>query len=241
MGPFVTLLFENRDTIRFQIQEMARAEKMMSDEQVQGELDIYNALLPSPGELSATLFIELTDEGALREWLPKLVGIERSVELRFGAGGHGGQVDTVRAVPEASHDEALTRPTMTASVHYIRFPFTEPTSSRDSPPAGGPGRGPPRIPPPNDPGRRHRGRIVGGFGLVTVPPLFATNYGPPGEGGGTTPTGTARSRWSPHQGEHAPSEGEFFTRVAFVRNTVRSAAFSVPGDYCPCSRVWKRI
>jgi hypothetical protein len=126
VGPFVTLLFENRDTVRFQVQEMARAEKMLSDEQVQGELDIYNALLPSPGELSATLFIELTDEAALRQWLPKLVGVERSVELRFGAGAAGdeGEGTTVRAVPEAAHDEALTRPTMTASVHYIRFPFT---------------------------------------------------------------------------------------------------------------------
>jgi hypothetical protein len=48
VGPFVTFVFENRETVRFQIQEMARAERMMSDEQVQGELDIYNALLPSP-------------------------------------------------------------------------------------------------------------------------------------------------------------------------------------------------
>jgi hypothetical protein len=74
VGPFVTLVFENRETVRFQVQEMARAEKMVTDEQVQGELDIYNALLPTPGELSATLFIELTDEASLREWLPKLVG-----------------------------------------------------------------------------------------------------------------------------------------------------------------------
>jgi hypothetical protein len=125
VGPFVTLLFENRETVRFQVQEMARAEKMLSDEQVQGELDIYNALLPSPGELSATLFIELTDEASLREWLPKLVGVERSVELRIGVATSGNAEDTVaRAVTEAAHDEALTRDTMTASVHYIRFPVT---------------------------------------------------------------------------------------------------------------------
>jgi hypothetical protein len=104
---------------------MARAEKMLSDEQVQGELDIYNALLPSPGELSATLFIELTDEAALRHWLPTLVGIERSVELLFGAGpGPAGEADIARARPEEAHEEALTRPEMTASVHYIRFPIT---------------------------------------------------------------------------------------------------------------------
>jgi hypothetical protein len=126
VGPFVTLVFENRDTVLFQVQEMARAEKMMSDEQVQGELDIYNALLPSPGELSATLFIELTDEAALREWLPKLVGVERSLELRIGpdGSGPGREADIARAVPEEAHEEALTRPDMTASVHYVRFPVT---------------------------------------------------------------------------------------------------------------------
>jgi hypothetical protein len=126
VGPFVTFVFENRETVRFQVQEMARAEKMMSDEQIQGELDIYNALLPSPGELSATMFIELTDEQSLREWLPKLVGIERSVELRIGASGSGPAPEATisRARPEEAHEEALTRPTMTASVHYIRFPVS---------------------------------------------------------------------------------------------------------------------
>ncbi|HEY5250934.1 MAG TPA: DUF3501 family protein, partial [Acidimicrobiales bacterium] len=67
LGPFMTLVFENRETVRFQIQEMARVERMATDEQVQGELDVYNALLPSAGELSATMFIELTDEASLRE------------------------------------------------------------------------------------------------------------------------------------------------------------------------------
>jgi hypothetical protein len=101
---------------------MARVERMATDEQVQGELDVYNALLPEPGELSATMFIELTDEDSLRQWLPKLVGIERSMELRIGAAG--GPVDIVASLPEASHEEALTRPAVTASVHYIRFALT---------------------------------------------------------------------------------------------------------------------
>jgi len=115
VGPIVTLLFENRETIRFQIQEMARAEKMLRDEQILDELEAYNPLIPEAGELSATLFVELTSKAELEEWLPKLVGIERSVELRVGDG------DVVRADPEASHDAQLTREDMTASVHYIRF------------------------------------------------------------------------------------------------------------------------
>ena len=51
VGNLLTLVFENRDTIRFQIQEMARAERMLTDAQIQGELDAYNPLIPDGGEL----------------------------------------------------------------------------------------------------------------------------------------------------------------------------------------------
>ncbi|MEY2570078.1 MAG: hypothetical protein QOE63_428, partial [Acidimicrobiaceae bacterium] len=85
VGPIVTFLFENRDTIRFQVQEMARAEKIITDEGIQTELDVYNPLIPEPGNLAATMFIELTNTGDLERWLPALVGIERAVRLRIGA------------------------------------------------------------------------------------------------------------------------------------------------------------
>jgi hypothetical protein len=119
VGPIVSIVFENRETMRSQVQEMARAERMVSDEQIQKELDVYNALIPEAGELSATLFIELSGEEALREWLPRLVGIEHSVVLRLPAPTPA--ESTVRAVPDSAHEEALTRPEITASVHYIRF------------------------------------------------------------------------------------------------------------------------
>jgi len=118
VGPFVTLLFENRDTIRFQIQEMARVEKIISDEGVQNELDVYNPLIPERGSLAATLFIELTTKEDLLEWLPQLVGIERAVSLRLSDG------DVVQARPDAAHEKQLTRDTTTASVHYIHFDLT---------------------------------------------------------------------------------------------------------------------
>jgi hypothetical protein len=118
VGPIITLVFENRDTMRFQIQEMARAERMASDEQIQTELDIYNPLIPERGELTATLFVELGSKPELEEWLPKLVGIERSAELRIG---DGGERVVVRAQPDEAHAEQLTREDITASVHYIRF------------------------------------------------------------------------------------------------------------------------
>jgi len=121
IGPFVTIVFENRDTIRFQIQEMARAEKILTDEAIQTELDIYNPLIPERGSLAATLFIELTSKDDLVEWLPKLVGIERSIELRIG---RPGEEEVVRARPDAEHERQLTRETITASVHYIHFELT---------------------------------------------------------------------------------------------------------------------
>jgi hypothetical protein len=121
VGPVVTLVFENRDTIRFQIQEMARVEKLISDEAIEGELRAYNPLIPEPGSLSATLFIELTSEPALREWLPRLVGIEQSVELRIGAED---DAMVVRCTPDADHEKQLTRDEITASVHYIHWDLT---------------------------------------------------------------------------------------------------------------------
>ncbi len=117
VGPHVTLVFENRDTIRFQIQEMARVEKIITDESIQMELDVYNPLIPAPGQISATLFVELTDETQLREWLPKLVGIETEVEVRLGP--TGGR--RVRCRVDEAHLRQLTREAITASVHYVHF------------------------------------------------------------------------------------------------------------------------
>ena len=121
VGPVVTLTFESRMTMRFQVQEMARAERMTTDEQIQHELDVYNRLLPVPGELSATLFLELTTEADLRTWLPRLVGIERSVVLELG---DGPARHMVHSVPDQEHESQLTREEVTSAVHYVRFHFT---------------------------------------------------------------------------------------------------------------------
>jgi hypothetical protein len=67
LGTVVTVMFENRQTMWYQIQEMIRSEKSMHDEQVMEELHAYNPLIPEPGQLSATLFIELTSEEQMRE------------------------------------------------------------------------------------------------------------------------------------------------------------------------------
>jgi len=114
-GPFVTLVFESRDTIRFQVQEMARVERLMTDEAIQNELDVYNPLVPENGQLCATLFVELTSEPLLREWLPKLVGIERSASLLLADGS------SIRCVVDAQHESQLSREDITSTVHYVRW------------------------------------------------------------------------------------------------------------------------
>jgi hypothetical protein len=118
VGPYATFVFENADTMRFQIQEMARVERLYADEQIEHELHVYNALIPDPGQLSATMFIELTSEPLLREWLPKLVNVERSVWLVLPNG------DKVRFVLDAEHEQQLTRDDVTSAVHYVHLELT---------------------------------------------------------------------------------------------------------------------
>lgn len=119
LGTLVTVMFESRDTMRYQIQEMARVEKLITDEQIQGELDAYNPLVPERGQLCVTMFLELTTEDQLREWLPKLVGVERCLVLRLPDGSE------VRALTDEGHASQLTREEVTAAVHYVRFELTD--------------------------------------------------------------------------------------------------------------------
>ena len=117
LGPIMSIVFENTETMRWQIQEMARAEKMLRDDQIAHEVATYNELIPNAGELSATLLLELTSELAVREWLPRLVGIERCVRLVLPDG---------TSIPgRTSEDDAarLTREDTTAAVHFLKFAF----------------------------------------------------------------------------------------------------------------------
>jgi hypothetical protein len=116
LGPLMTIVFENTDTMRFQVQEMARAERMLRDEQIAHEVETYNELIPEPGELSGTLFIEITENADLRAWLPKLVGIQRHVWV---------EVVGERVPAFEVDEERLTREDeITSTVHYLRFRFT---------------------------------------------------------------------------------------------------------------------
>ncbi len=119
LGPILTALFESKKTIKFQIQEMARAEKMISDEAIAQELDTYEPLVPKQHQMVATVFIELVTQEELKHWLPLLVGIERSIALVLNDG------EVVRAKPEKEHESQLTRSDITSTVHYIAFDMSE--------------------------------------------------------------------------------------------------------------------
>ena len=117
LGDLLTITFENTDTMRFQVQEMARAERMLTDAAIAHEVNTYNELIPDPGELSGTLFVELTSDALLREWLPKFVGVQRAIRFEVGDGG-----EPVPGIPD--DEERLTREDITTTVHYLKFRFT---------------------------------------------------------------------------------------------------------------------
>ena len=116
IGPKVTLMFENRETVQFQIQEMVRAERIVDPAKVQEELDIYNALLPASRELSATLFIEITDSADVKRELDAFQGIDRGQTLSVEAGSHRSF-----ATFEGGH----SKEEKISAVHFVRFPLSE--------------------------------------------------------------------------------------------------------------------
>ncbi len=117
VGGHLSFVFENRDTVLFQIQEMCRVERITDNARVQDELDVYNALLPRSGELSATLFIEITEKDHIQPVLDRFMGIDVGPTVWI-------QVGREFAVPgefEAGHsDEEKGK---LSAVHFVRFVF----------------------------------------------------------------------------------------------------------------------
>jgi hypothetical protein len=115
VGDKVTLVFENRDTVIFQIQEMIRAERITDLDKVRDEIETYNSLIPEPGELSATLLLEIEVQVNLREELLKFLGVDEAVFLKVGDQG------SVRA----RFEEGRSREDKISAVQYVRFPVGE--------------------------------------------------------------------------------------------------------------------
>ncbi len=112
VGPLVTLVFENRQTLLFQIQEMIRAERIFEPAKIQDELDVYNALLPGAGELSATVMIEITAQERIKEILDSFRQFDRSDTLALTVNDQA-----VFADFEAGH----SKEDKISAVHFVRF------------------------------------------------------------------------------------------------------------------------
>lgn len=112
LGPEISLTFEDRQTVMFQIQEMMRAEQMIHDDVIQAEIDVYNTLLPDEGQLSATLFIEITEEKQIKEKLHKFLGLTDGHSLWL-------QVEDQKIY--AQFEAGRSKEDKISSVHYIRF------------------------------------------------------------------------------------------------------------------------
>lgn len=110
VGDRVTLVFENRKTMKWQVMEMIRAEHMTSEEAIEGELEVYNELVPEAGELVATMFIAFSESARVRAEMPDFLGLDEAVWLVVdGREIHG--------EPEAGRSEAER----ISSVQYVRF------------------------------------------------------------------------------------------------------------------------
>lgn len=113
VGDHVTLVFEDELTIRYQIQEMLRIERIFEDAGIRDELDAYNPLVPDGCNWKATMMIEFPDEAERRAWLTRLVAIEDRVWVRVEG------FDAVFAI--ADEDMERENGEKTSAVHFLRF------------------------------------------------------------------------------------------------------------------------
>ena len=113
LGDHVTLLFEDELTVRYQVQEMLRVERIFEEQGIRDELEAYNPLIPDGSNWKATLLIEYEDVGERKAALARLIGIEDKAWVRVE--GH----PAVTAIA----DEDLDRETdeKTSAVHFLRF------------------------------------------------------------------------------------------------------------------------
>ena len=115
VGPFATFYFENYDTIWYQIHEMLFIERG-GDEQVEGELAVYNPLVPNGRELVATLMLEIDEPVRRNRLLSELGGIETKVSIELAG-------EAIAVVPERDV-ERTSEAGKASSVHFLHFPFS---------------------------------------------------------------------------------------------------------------------
>lgn len=115
VGPYLNFLFENQETMLYQVQEMIRAEGHTSEDSIRHEVDTYNQMVPGPYELKVTLLIEIVDEMTRAVKLKELVGLENEVSLL---------IDQDYQI-QADFDMSQIDPEKLSSVQFITFPLGE--------------------------------------------------------------------------------------------------------------------
>jgi hypothetical protein len=115
VGDRVTFVFENHETMLFQIQEMMRAEHIVDLDRIREEIAVYNALIPDQGELSATMLIEITEEERIRDELLRFLGVEETVRLEIG------EPTRACAVVGGQFETGHSREDKLSAVQYVRF------------------------------------------------------------------------------------------------------------------------
>jgi hypothetical protein len=116
LGAHAALYFEDALTMRYQVQEMLRLERIFEPGPIQEELDVYNPLIPDGSNWKATFMIEYPDPEERRQALARLVGVERAVWMQVA--------DFSRVAPVANEDLDRTAADKTAAVHFLRFELT---------------------------------------------------------------------------------------------------------------------
>lgn len=120
VGEIVTLTFENRSTVTFQIEEMMRIERIIDDERIKAEIETYNELIPRENELSATLFVEIEEQSKIKPVLDSFIGMNKdSVYLKIRE----------RMIP-AIFEEGHSTDDRISAVQYVRFRLT-PEEAKD--------------------------------------------------------------------------------------------------------------
>ena len=125
VGRYLTFVFENRATVWFQIQEMVRAERIVDESKIAEEVEVYNALLPRPGELAATLMIEIAEASEIKPVLDRLLGIDARDYVKLTVGPH-----VIVGEFESGHsDEERGK---LSAVHFVRFALPRDARARFS-------------------------------------------------------------------------------------------------------------